>query len=630
MIRRSLLVRWGWTLSLLSFQVSDAAEPTARQALSLSPMQQDFEFDRPADALIDQCKMDAQKEGENRAWVVTGPEGTLLRRFADTNGDNKIDQWCYYRGGVEVYRDIDADFNEKADQYRWFNTGGTRWGLDTNEDGHIDEWKWISAEEVTAELMRAIRDQDADRFVTLLITKDELTALGLPAAQQEQIQAQAEAARAGFAEYAKGQTTITSASRWVDFSAPIPGVVTSSTNPDGVFVYENVIAMIDTEGKHGELSVGTLIRADQRWRLVGLPKSTDGGIFFRVAEQRAPGAAAGDENASIDPKLQELVQQLESLDQKLAKGGNPVALGRIHGERVGVLREMIGLTKDQDRDLWVMQLIDAVAASAQTAETGTDIAALEKLATEIDQLTQSKEAIGQAKFVYLTAAYSDSLQKPNANLASIQEKWVTDLKDFVGTFQGTRPAAEALLQLAISEEFAGNDTDAVKWYSDIVRDYPDTDMAVKAAGAARRLKIVGKPLELRGSNLAGKPFDLASLQGNLVLVHYWATWCEPCKQDMQQLKKLLTQYGRSKFTVVGINLDEQPKIAADYLQREKMAWMQLHEAGGLESNLAKQLGIFTVPVMLLVDEKGKVVNRTVTIAELEAELQKRLKTTSRK
>lgn len=630
MIRRSLLVRWGWTLSLLSFQVSDAAEPTARQALGLSPMQQDFEYDRPTDAQIDQCKMDAEKEGENRAWVVTGPEGTLLRRFADTNGDNKIDQWCYYRGGVEVYRDIDADFNEKADQYRWFNTGGTRWGLDTNEDGRIDDWKWISAEEVTAELMRAIRDQDANRFAALLITKDELTALGLPTAQQEQIQAQVDAARAGFEEYAKGQTTITSTSRWVDFSAPVPGVVTSPTNKEGIFVYENVIAMIDTEGKHGELSVGTLIRADQRWRLVGLPKTNDGGFFFRVAEQRPTGAAAGEDNASIDPKLQELVQQLEALDQKLAKGGSPTALGRIHGERVGVLREIIGLTKDQDRDMWVMQWIDAVAASAQTAENGTDIAALEKLASEVDQVTQNKEAIGQAKFVYLTAAYSDSLQKPNANLASIQEKWVTDLKEFVGSYQGTRPAAEALLQLAISEEFAGNDTDAVKWYSDIVRDYPDTDMAVKAGGAARRLKIIGKPLELRGTNLAGKPFDLASLQGNLVLVHYWATWCEPCKQDMQQLKKLLAQYGRSKFAVVGINLDEQPKTAAEYLQREKMAWMQLHEAGGLESNLAKQLGVFTVPVMLLVDEKGKVVNRTVTIAELEAELQKRLKTSSRK
>ena len=48
------------------------------------------------------------------------------------------------QNGIEVYRDVDANFNEKADQYRWLATAGTRWGLDPNEDGVIDSWKMIS------------------------------------------------------------------------------------------------------------------------------------------------------------------------------------------------------------------------------------------------------------------------------------------------------------------------------------------------------------------------------------------------------------------------------------------------------------------------------------------------------
>ena len=52
----------------------------------------------------------------------------ILRKFVDTNGDNVVDQWSYYKDGVEVYRDIDSNFNGKADQYRWFNTGGTPLG----------------------------------------------------------------------------------------------------------------------------------------------------------------------------------------------------------------------------------------------------------------------------------------------------------------------------------------------------------------------------------------------------------------------------------------------------------------------------------------------------------------------
>ena len=83
------------------------------------------------------------------AWVVTGPAGETLRQFVDSNADNKVDQWRYFRGGIEVYRDVDKDFDGKADQYRWLGTAGTRWGLDIDEDGEIDRWKSISPEEAT-------------------------------------------------------------------------------------------------------------------------------------------------------------------------------------------------------------------------------------------------------------------------------------------------------------------------------------------------------------------------------------------------------------------------------------------------------------------------------------------------
>ncbi len=46
-------------------------------------------------------------------------DGSVLRTFADTNGDKKVDLWSYYKFGVEVYRDIDENHNGKADQYRW-------------------------------------------------------------------------------------------------------------------------------------------------------------------------------------------------------------------------------------------------------------------------------------------------------------------------------------------------------------------------------------------------------------------------------------------------------------------------------------------------------------------------------
>src|SRR5690349_17502618 len=168
--------------------VSFAADPpTAAQALSLVPTQQFVEYAIPNKEEAAQCTVKLEKEGKITNWVVTNRQGEVLRRFYDTNGDNYVDMWCYFLNGVEVYRDIDSNFNNKADQYRWFNTAGTRWGIDKNEDGKIDSWKVISPHEVAEQVVLAIRNRDADRFGALLMTPEELGQTGFGQARMDSI-----------------------------------------------------------------------------------------------------------------------------------------------------------------------------------------------------------------------------------------------------------------------------------------------------------------------------------------------------------------------------------------------------------------------------------------------------------
>ena len=143
---------------------SAVAAPTAADALKLTPIQKDVDYATPAQQDLEKCTIKAEKLNNQTGWVIRDKSGTILRRFVDTNADNVVDQWSYYLDGLEVYRDIDADYNGKPDQCRWFNTAGIRWGLDTNEDGKIDRWKEISAEEASDELVRAIAERDTTRF----------------------------------------------------------------------------------------------------------------------------------------------------------------------------------------------------------------------------------------------------------------------------------------------------------------------------------------------------------------------------------------------------------------------------------------------------------------------------------
>jgi len=116
--------------------------------------------------------------------------------------------------------------------------------------------------------------------------------------------------------------------------------------------------------------------------------------------------------------------------------------------------------------------------------------------------------------------------------------------------------------------------------------------------------------------------DLAKYRGNVVLIQYWATWCEPCKADMAALKELFARYGRSGFSIVGVNLDSSVQELSAYLTENKLPWPQIFEEGGLDSRPANELGILTLPTMILVDKQGKVVNRNIHVVELDRELKK--------
>ena len=216
-----------WVLS--SPGVASAAPPSPTAALALKPVQPDVDFEKVPAAIAEQCTVsDIQQNGWS-GWEVLDPDGAVLRRFADTDDDKKVDLWCYFKYGVEVYRDVDKDSNGKADEYRWLGTGGIRWGLDDDEDGVVDRWKQISAEEVTAEVVAALRDNDPDRFVRLLISVSEIKSLGLGREKSEQISAKADRAARDFPDLAKRQRAVGSDAEWVQFAASSPGVVPSGT-----------------------------------------------------------------------------------------------------------------------------------------------------------------------------------------------------------------------------------------------------------------------------------------------------------------------------------------------------------------------------------------------------------------
>jgi thiol-disulfide isomerase/thioredoxin len=66
---------------------------------------------------------------------------------------------------------------------------------------------------------------------------------------------------------------------------------------------------------------------------------------------------------------------------------------------------------------------------------------------------------------------------------------------------------------------------------------------------------------LVASELGGQTFDLAKLRGKVVLVHYWATWCAPCRKEMPILDSFYRKHHEQGLEVIGISADRPQDIA---------------------------------------------------------------------
>jgi thiol-disulfide isomerase/thioredoxin len=610
-----------WLSSLAA--AVEAAGPTVEYALGLRPSQKDVDYDRPEGDAAKNATIKTEKAGGASAFVVRGVTGEVLRVFADTNADRVVDRWSYFKDGIEVFRDIDSNHNAKVDQSRWLNSAGSRWGIDEDENGVIDSWKAISAEEVGRELVEAIKARDAAAFQRLLPTKADLEAAGFEGQRLTELLEKVAAAPAAFARIAASQKQLGPDSKWSTMMTPQPAG-TLPAGSDGVardvLAYDNVMAIVESGTRNGQVYVGSLVRCGDAWRPVAAPQvSGDQGDVAEAVGFFTPRVGAGqqsDGGPQASERLKPLLGRLRDLEAKMA-GVDGDGRKKLAEEQVAILGQVVEAADASERPFWVKQYAETLAAGVQDGSLADGTTRLEQLAAAV---VADESLAGFVVFRLAQARYAANMQQPGVDVDKVQAAWLEELQAFIAKYPASPDTAEAMLQMGIADEFSGKEREALDRYAAIVKSFPDSVPARKARGAARRLESVGKPLSLAGVSLDGKQVSLESLRGTPVLVHYWATWCEPCKVDMAQIRELTAKYGPKKFAVVGIALDSDKQQLDKFLKSKPIAWPQLHEAGGLDGRLAEELGVLTLPTMILLDAEGKVVDRNVVITELEKKI----------
>jgi peroxiredoxin len=100
----------------------------------------------------------------------------------------------------------------------------------------------------------------------------------------------------------------------------------------------------------------------------------------------------------------------------------------------------------------------------------------------------------------------------------------------------------------------------------------------------------------------GANLRLQEQRGQVVLVNFWATWCGPCRQEMPHLNRLYEKYRASGFVLLGVNIDDDAKAAADLAARLGLKFPVLLDT---DKRVSRLYDMNSMPATVLIDRDGR-------------------------
>jgi len=130
------------------------------------------------------------------------------------------------------------------------------------------------------------------------------------------------------------------------------------------------------------------------------------------------------------------------------------------------------------------------------------------------------------------------------------------------------------------------------------------------------------------NDLSGKPFTLTSFRGKAVLLDFWATWCDPCRDEIPRFIGLQEKYRDRGLQIIGISMDDSPEPVRQFQQQFRMNYPVVMGSARIGELYG---GILGLPVAFVIGPDGRIYSKhfgATETAVFEKEIKTVLATTS--
>jgi thiol-disulfide isomerase/thioredoxin len=123
------------------------------------------------------------------------------------------------------------------------------------------------------------------------------------------------------------------------------------------------------------------------------------------------------------------------------------------------------------------------------------------------------------------------------------------------------------------------------------------------------------------TTLGGQRIALDDLKGKVVLLDFWATWCEPCREALPHMREIAKKFQGEPLVIVSVSLDSDEQKWKDYVANNGMTWLNYRD-GGFTGSISKLFAVEAIPHTFTIDPDGILQDEHIGDASVEGKLKK--------